>query len=598
MTSTRHPTLAHNLAVRASRHEKRVAVSFSAGDGVWSDLTYAGLWERASAVAEVLRTARRDGQEHQFVLIVLPNGLDYVTSFYGCLIAGAVAVPFYPPTTMTSRAERAFGERLAQIISDCSPAAMILPGKLMPQVRARLGERLLDTQLFAAELLPSRPAEARATGEIDARPDDLALLQYTSGSTTRPKGVMVSHANLVHNVAGLAAGLGSSEGESFTTWLPLFHDMGLIGAVCHPLAAGMSVQLTTPAAFVRRPLLWLETISRFRSSLTFAPNFAYDMCVRWVSAEQREALDLSCLRHTLNAAEPVRVATIEAFIKAYAPHGYNPGAMMPAYGMAENTLAVSIFDRQRKPVLLEVSSEKLGRDRIAAPPHDEASNVLVGCGRDFASDIETVIVDPQRRTPLAAGRVGEIWVTGPSVAQGYWADPQASEQSFAAELPDDGRRFLRTGDLGLKVDGVLYIVGRIRDVIIQHGANHYPQDMEYTAERAHPAVQPSGVVLFAVPGSDDDRVVLLCELGRYGAKVDADGVLHAVRRAVAEEHGLQLSAAAVIRKGQIPKTTSGKVRRRAAAERWLADGFDIVAEWPKAGPRPIRAEEPIATFAS
>jgi acyl-CoA synthetase (AMP-forming)/AMP-acid ligase II len=584
-----HPTLVHNLAARAARHPDRDAVAFTHGNGDWSPLTYAALWTRASAVAELVRAARRRADGPQFTLIVLPNGLDYVTSFYGSLIAGAVAVPFFPPTTMTSRAAVAFGRRMAQIMRDCEPSLIILPGQLIEQVAHGLGDMLARTTLVAAEQLPVTPSAPTAPV---ARPDDLALLQYTSGSTTTPKGVMVSHGNLTHNVTGLADRLGSTDGESLTTWLPLFHDMGLIGAVCHPLAAGMSVRMMAPATFVRQPFLWLDTITRFRSTITFAPNFAYDMCVRWVSEEQRETLDLSCLRHAVNAAEPVRAATIDAFAKAYQRHGYEPGAMMPAYGMAENTLAVSVFDRQQEPVMLEVSAERLGRDGVVVAARDEPTTVLVGCGRDFTADSETVIVDPERLEPAADGTVGEIWVTSPSVAQGYWGQPEASAEAFAAELPHDGRRFLRTGDLGTKVDGVVYIVGRIRDIIIQHGVNHYPQDVEHTAERAHPAVKPGGVAVFVVPGEDDDCVVLVCELASYGPAVDMQAVLTAVRRAVAEEHGLQLSAAALVRKGQIPKTTSGKVKRHASAERWQTGGFNAVREWPaSAAPRSGTAPE-------
>jgi acyl-CoA synthetase (AMP-forming)/AMP-acid ligase II len=579
----RCPTLAHNLTARAERHGDRDAVSFTGGDGVWTTLTYRQLWQRAAAVAGLLRTARRRAGEPQFVVIVLPNGLDYVASFYGCLLAGAVGVPFFPPAILSARAARAFGQRIVQIARDCRPSVVILPRELIDQVRSVLDETGTgEAMLVAVEDLPTAADTDPGPLRIDARPDDLGLLQYTSGSTTTPKGVMVSHANLVHNVNGLAANLDSAEGESVTSWLPLFHDMGLIGKVLHPLSAGMTVHLTTPVAFVRRPLLWLDTISRSRSIMTMAPNFAYDLCVRWITEEQRESLDLSCLRHAVNAAEPVRLSTIEAFTKAYERHGFRPGAMRPAYGMAENTLCISIFDRLRDPVLREVSVERLRRDGVAVPARDEPATVLVGCGVDFTPDSETVIVDPQRLRACPDGTVGEIWVTGTSVAQGYWGLPELSEQTFAAELAGDGRRFLRTGDLGVKMGDELFIVGRIKDVIIQQGVNHYPQDVEYTAEQAHPAVQPSGTAVFTVRAGDDgERVVLVCELARYG-EADPAAVLAAVRTAVTEEHGLELDTVALVRKGQIPKTTSGKIRRRASAQRWLDGEFETVAAWPAA----------------
>jgi acyl-CoA synthetase (AMP-forming)/AMP-acid ligase II len=310
-----------------------------------------------------------------------------------------------------------------------------------------------------------------------------------------------------------------------------------------------------------------------------APNFAYDMSVRWITEEQRQTLDLSSLRHMVMGAEPVRPTTIEAFVKAYERCGLDPAAISPGYGMAEHTLCVTVKSGRQEPVLREVSAARL-REGVAVPAHDEPATVIVGCGTDVAPDIETVIVDPERLTPLPEGHVGEIWSTGPSVAMGYWRMPEASAQTFAAELPRDGRQFLRTGDLGLKIDGVLYVVGRIKDVIIQHGANHYPQDLEYTAEQAHPDIQPAGTAAFIVPRPDSDGVVLVCELRRYGQRVDLAAVLEVVRCAVIEEHGLELTAVAIVRKGQIPKTTSGKVRRRETARRWEAGELEIVARWP------------------
>lgn len=572
-------TLIHRLADRAQAHGEQVAVSFTAGDNAWSSVTYAELASRAMAIGERLRSHRRPGEQPQFVLIALPNGIDYVASFYGCLAAGAVAVTFYPPALMTSRAAVAFTHRLEQIMQDCRPSVLVLPGDLVERVRDDLGEAALrGVTLIAAEDLPQ--AGGPDLGNMAARPNDLALLQYTSGSTSVPKGVMVHHANLAHNVTGIAKSLGCRQGEQATTWLPLFHDMGLIGMLCQPLWAGMTVNLLTPPAFVRRPYLWLDTMSRTRSVITMAPNFAYDLCVRRITDAQRETLDLSHVRHAVNAAEPVRPTTIEAFTKTFERHGFNPHAMMPAYGMAENTLAVTVSQHQHDPVLREVDAGHLRLQGVVRPAHDAPATVLVGCGPDFTTDSETVIVDPTTATACPDGTVGEIWITGPSVAQGYWGKAQESAETFAAELPDDGRRFLRTGDLGVKIDEVMYIVGRVKDTIIRHGVNHYPQDLEYTAEQADPAVHPGGSVALATPHEDGELVVLVCELAQYGRDLNAPAVITAVRRAVVEEHGLQVDVISLVRKGQVPKTTSGKVRRRASAERWLAGEFDTVATWP------------------
>jgi acyl-CoA synthetase (AMP-forming)/AMP-acid ligase II len=271
----------------------------------------------------------------------------------------------------------------------------------------------------------------------------------------------------------------------------------------------------------------------------------------------------------------VRPTTIEAFVKAYERYGFRPDALRPAYGLAEATLCVTASGHHGS-VLLEVSTARLRNDGVAVPADREPTTVLSGCGGEVA-DTATVIVDPDQLVVCPDGTVGEIWATGPGVAAGYWNRPDLSEQTFAAELADDGRTFLRTGDLGVKVDGVLYVVGRAKDLIIQHGVNHYPQDLEFTAETAHPAVRPGGAVAFAVPDDDGESVVVLCELSSYSDPTAFPAIVGAVRTAIAEEHGVELGAVALVRKGQIPKTTSGKMRRRASADRWLADGFDTMA---------------------
>jgi acyl-CoA synthetase (AMP-forming)/AMP-acid ligase II/acyl carrier protein len=563
-------TLAHGLAARAERHGGRHAVSFTTGDGRWSPLTYAELWRRSVAAAGMLHRMRR-GSGPQFVLIALPNGPEYVVAFYACLIAGAVAVPFLPPST------GAFRNRLTRVVRDCRPSVIILPAAAVEDIRAALPA---DTVPVAAEDLPR---SAAGPDRIDARPGDLALLQYTSGSTTAPKGVMVSHANLVHNATSMVRAMGSAEDTSAAIWLPLFHDLGLIAGLVQATWAGMSTYLTTPAAFIRHPLLWLDMISQTRSRLTLAPNFAYDLCVRWVTEEQRATLDLSSLRCAINAAEPVRLTTIESFAKAFQRCGYDPAAMTPAYGMAENTVAISISDWRREPTLVEVSTARLRGDGVAVPPRAEPATVLVSCGPDIAADTETVIVDPNRCTPCPDGTVGEIWTTGPSVAQGYLGQAQASADTFAAGLDRDGRCFLRTGDLGVRLDGDIYVVGRVKDVIIQYGVNHYPQDIEYTAEKAHPWVRPGGAAAFAV--GDGSGAVVVCEPARYGPPADLASVVRAVRDAVVEDHGIEVAGVALVRKGQVPRTTSGKVRRRACAQRWVAGQFEVLAAWP-----PVRTD--------
>lgn len=577
---THWATLAHDILGRADRHGDRIAVTFTAGDARTEEMTYAQLAGRASALAAMLRTLRGNHQGPQFVLIMLPNGLEYVTAFYGCLIGGAVAVPFYPPGVLNARTAAAFRERFGQLMADCHPAAVVLPAVLVAHVQGELDALGLsgEVTLLAAEDLP----DGQTLAEVHARPCDLALLQYTSGSTARPKGVMVSHDNLAFNARALNEKLMVEEGEAIATWLPLFHDMGLIGTLAQSLMGGMSVHMTTPGAFVRRPRLWLEMATRSRSTLLIAPNFAYDLCVRDIPAAERAGLDLSGVRFAVNAAEPVRPRTLRAFTEAFGPYGFEPTAFYPAYGMAEATLVVSAPGERRAPYLFDVSTDRLRAGVAVAPVPGESTTTLVGCGSDIGGGSEVVIVDPEAQIPCPDGTVGEIWTTGPSVAEGYWGLPELSAYELDAQLPCDGRRFLRTGDLGVMIDGELFVTGRIKDMIIHRGVNHYPQDLELTAEESHPAVRPGGTAVFTVPGSEsgDELVVLLCELNRYGGESDAfSDILRAVRLAVAERHGVDVPIAAIVRKGQIPKTTSGKVRRRLSAQRWLDHDFATVAVW-------------------
>ncbi len=572
-------TLAHDMLDRADRHGDRVAVSFTAGGGNAEDMTYAQLAGRASALAAMRRTLRGNHQGPQFVLIMLPNGNEYVTAFYGCLVSGAVAVPFYPPSSLNARTAAAFSERFVQVMADCHPSVVVLPAALVGHVEGELATLGLSgtTTLLAAEDLP----EGQASAAIHARPCDLAVLQYTSGSTARPKGVMVSHDNLAFNCRALNEKLLVDEGESVVTWLPLFHDMGLVGTLAQSLMAGMTVHMTTPGAFVRRPRLWLDMATRSRATLLIAPNFAYDLCVRDIPEAERAGLDLRSVRFAVNAAEPVRPRTLRAFTEAFRPYGFDPTAFAPAYGMAEATLAVSAPGRRRAPCLFEVSTDRLRAGEAVAPAPGESTTTLVGCGSDIGGGSEVVIVDPDAQAPCPDGTVGEIWTTGPSVAEGYWGLPELSAYELDAQLPCDGRRFLRTGDLGVMIDGELFVTGRIKDVIIHRGVNHYPQDLELTAEESHPAVRPGGTAVFTVPGTEtgDEHVVVLCELNRYGETEAFSEILRAVRLAVAERHGVDVSVAAIVRKGQIPKTTSGKVRPRLSAQRWQDQDFATVAVW-------------------
>ncbi|WP_167546318.1 fatty acyl-AMP ligase [Streptomyces zinciresistens] len=580
-TPTEHLTLGHALASHAERLSATTALVYGRPDGGQDRRSYAELYAQAAAIGAALHDLPARTHDRPFVLIALPDGVDYVASFFGSVLADTVAVTFHPPLMSTTRAGRAWDHRLEQILRDCEPSAVITTPELHTRVRAVAGAAALAPLVLAPEDV-GWDAGAEA-GPVRTRPHHLALLQYTSGSTSSPKGAMVSHANLAHNIAHIRRNLSTGPGQSAAGWLPLFHDMGLIGMVCHPLTAGMSLHMSTPTGFLRNPLGWLRTLSETRSTFTIAPDFGYATAVHKVPEERRAGLDLSGLRHALNGAEPVRRRTVTAFTEAYAPHGFHPHALMPVYGLAEATLVVTCLDRQAPPALHEADRRTLGG---AAPRSGDfragtARTELVGCGSAIAPDTEVAVVDPRTSRRLPAGEIGEIWISGPGVAGGYWGREQASRETFGATVDEPGspaRRFLRTGDLGIWHEGQLRVAGRIKDVIIHRGTNHHPQDLEATAEGCHPQV--ARAVAFAVRDEDDqdEQVVLACELHAYGGS-DHAGVLTALRTAVLEEHGIAPAAVAVVQTGAVPRTTSGKLRRAEAAQRWSAGEFRTVALW-------------------
>lgn len=592
-TTTEHLTLGHALASHAEQLSSTTALVYGRPDGAQDRRTYAELYAQATAVGAVLHELPSRTHDRPFVLIALPDGIDYVASFFGCLLADTVAVTFHPPLMSTMRAGKAWDHRLEQILRDCEPSAVITTPELHSRVRAVADATRSAPLVIAPDEIPW-DADGEA-GPVRTRPRQLALLQYTSGSTSNPKGAMVSNANLAHNIAHIRRNLGTGPGQSAAGWLPLFHDMGLIGMVCHPLTAGMSLHMSTPTGFLRNPLGWLRTLSETRSSFTIAPDFGYATAVQKVREEHREGLDLSGLRHALNGAEPVRRRTVTAFAEAYGPYGFNPDALMPVYGLAEATLVVTCLDRQAPPKFGEVDRKTLGRAYGDAQdaPTETLRTELVGCGSSIAPDIEVAVVDPETSRRRPDGEVGEIWISGPSVAAGYWGHEKATRETFRATVDEpafQGRTFLRTGDLGVWHEGQLCIAGRIKDVIIHRGTNHHPQDLEATAEGCHELV--ARAVAFATRAEEDkdEQVVLACELLTYGPRADHTEVLASVRGAVLEEHGIAPAAVAVVRSGAVPRTTSGKLRRAEAAQRWSADQFKPVAVWhrgetSKGGPR-------------
>jgi amino acid adenylation domain-containing protein len=568
-------SLVEVLRHRAASAPDRLGYRFLAdGEAEEAALTYAELDRRVRALAVLLQEIGAAGER---VLLLYPASLDYVVAFYGCLLAGAVAVPAYPPR----------------------------PNRPMPRIRAIVADAqarfaLTTTQVFATlerriEDLPDLKALTwRTTDDLDQGRADvwrdpgagrgtLAFLQYTSGSTALPKGVMVTHGNLLHNETLIEAACGHSSETPCVSWLPLYHDLGLIGNMIQSLYVGAPCTLMSPVSFLQSPIRWLRAVSNYGGHTSGGPNFAYELCVAKTTPEQREGLDLSSWRVAFNGAEPVRQETLELFARAFAPHGFRREALFPCYGLAETTLIVSGPAKDAPHVHLPFRAEELTRNRaVEAAPDEEGAREMVGCGR-ILGDQEVRIVDAETLSACPAGQVGEIWVAGPSVARGYWNRPEESEHTFGARTADGSGPFLRTGDLGFLWKDELYITGRLKDLIIIRGSNHYPQDLELTVERAHPALRPGGGAAFSVEVSGEERLVVVQEIQREHRRADIGEIAAAVRRAVAEEHEVQLWALALIRPGSLPKTTSGKIQRRQSRADFLAGDLALIGEWREGG---------------
>ncbi len=537
------------------------------------NLTYAELDRRARAIAARLQDMGFGGQR---VLLVYPPGLDFTAAFFGCLYAGCVAVPTFPPH------RHRLLERFQTVVADAGATVALSNAAGVAQFQTTMngiqnGQAAALTQLLwlATDEIPDAMAEGWLEPAI--APDTLALLQYTSGSTSRPKGVMISHANLMANIGAAHQAFGVQAEDNSVFWLPMYHDMGLIGGVLVPVFNGTTNISISPATFLQSPITWLAAISKFRANISGGPNFAYDLCIRKITEEQRSTLDLSSWALAFVGAEPINPGTLERFAAAFAPCGFKSSAFYPCYGLAEATLIVSGAKRGSGAIVETFHDKALTENRVESLP-DKAlpGRRLVSCGLPVG-DLRVVIVDPHTNAEVDSGRVGEIWVAGTSVGQGYWQKPGQTRRSFEAGLSDNSEgSFLRTGDLGFFHEGQLYVTGRLDDLIIVRGLNRYPQDIEATARGSHPLLE-SGYGAAFVTNDGPPRLVLVQEAVRNGEK-DLTPVLDAIQRAVIEDQGLALDEILLVRCGTIPKTSSGKVQRNACRTAFLADELKVLAE--------------------
>jgi len=563
------------LQFRARSNPYREAFTFLHQDEE-TTITFAELDHRARAVAAAIAEHAQPGDR---ALLIYPPGLEFIIGFFGCVYAGVLAVPAgYPnPRRPTSR--------LNAIVEDCGAAvALSTAGSitaLHASRRARFPQRL---RWIATDRLDLRRKDSPQLSGF--APPELAFLQYSSGSTSDPKGVLVSHRNLLHNLEmmlqaqGFAPDRDRDPARSSVFWLPPYHDAGLIGGILLPLYEGGHGILFPPTAFLQRPIRWLEVISRRRAAVSLAPNFAYELCARRAPADLPGELDLSAWELAACGAEPIRAETLDRFAATFASAGFRADSFYPCYGLAEATLFATAGRHPARPAVKTVRRSALANHRVEyAGDGGSGAQRFVGCGHAWC-DQEVLIVDPQTRRRCPADHVGEIWIRGPSVAGGYWNRSEVSEQTFGARLADSGEsRFLRTGDLGFISDDNLYITGRLKNVIIVRGANHYPEDIERTAGAAHRALRFDGGAAFSVPVEDQENVVVVHEVDRRTGSGDLPEVIRNLRRLVSEEHELELYAIVLIRQGGLPRTTSGKVRRDHCRQLYRSGELPVLAEW-------------------
>lgn len=557
------------LAYWADIQPQDVAYRFTDGEEEEWSLTYEQFNAKVAAVAARLTQLKMRGER---ALLLYPQGLDFLIGYYGCLAAGAVAVPAYPPRRNRNMAR-------IQAISDDAQAKVALTLHEVSERSADLldeAPRLKSLTWIATDQIGDDEGKAWKPRKIS--PSDLAMLQYTSGSTGTPKGVMLTHANLMHNCQIICWGFEPTRDSSGLSWLPTYHDMGLVGGALKAMFYGRPATIMSPMAFLQKPVRWLRAISKYRVSISGGPNFAYDLCTQKITDDQLDGVDLSCWKVAFNGAEPVRAETLEKFTQRFSPFGFKHTSHYACYGMAETTLIVTGSYSGRGPVIRSFDSKGLD-NRQVIPVQDDASGsrALVGCGR-VLPDEQVAIVNPETHERLAADQIGEIWVNSPSVTQGYWNKPEATAGACNFRLASGEGPFLRTGDFGFFFEDQLYVTGRLKDLIIVRGVNRYPQDIEMTVEKASPKIQPSAVGAFAVDLHGRERLIIVAEVERT-RRDDWSDVIAAVRRDVTSEHELPPDAVILVRFGSIPKTSSGKIQRHACRDEFLADTLQIISQW-------------------
>lgn len=554
------------LQKHAENQPQKLAYRFlTDGEEEEVDFTYEQLDQRARSIGALLQAYTKAGDR---VLLLLPAGLDFIAAFFACIYAKVIAIPVPPPhparlgkTLITS----------LRIASDAKPTVALISTSLFKAIEAKNDSK---DQFKKIKLLVVDRNEMRDWTDKWQKPEidekDIAFLQYTSGSTSTPKGVMVSHGNLLHNMGVIEKSFGQTSKSETVIWLPPYHDMGLIGGILQPLYTGNTVSLIPHLLFLQRPIRWLKAISRFKATTSGGPNFAYDLCVRKIKPEQRDQLDLSHWEVAFNGAEPIIHKTLDQFADYFAPCGFRREAFSPCYGLAEATLMVVGGPKDQALVRKNLLKSGLAENKaIFTSEESSESKVVIGSGKNIGGQ-DIRIVDVENLSPCIPGQIGEIWLKGPSVASAYWNKPKATAATFGAYLSESEEGpFLRTGDFGFIHEGELFVTGRLKNLIIIDGKNHYSHDLERTVQRSHPAIRPTGCAVFSIEDSGRERVIVIAEVQHKGVSNRSE-VIRAIRKAVAENHELHVYDVKLCFPASIPRTTSGKIRHFLCKENYLS----------------------------
>jgi acyl-CoA synthetase (AMP-forming)/AMP-acid ligase II len=556
-------TLVDLLLFRATQSPNALVFRFLADGDRESDFrTYRDIDIKARAIAGQLRRYTRPGD---VAVLLFPPGLEFIDAFFGCLYAGVIAVPLYPPRMHRKDI------RVEAIFHDCGAKVAITTDAVHSAIYKHQVSNTSTMLTLSVERLIS------AGDPIDPYPaigDTVAYLQYTSGSTGRPRGVIATHSNAIANLRMSYSGFEWSPHEVMVSWLPHFHDMGMMGDTLNPIFAGFPCIKMPPRAFMQSPRRWLSAITRYRGTTIGGPNFAYDLCAREIAEEDKLGLDLRTLTQAYCGSEPIRLQTIRSFSNAFAQCGLSPRAFRPCYGLAETTLAASVGRRMTPAKVEYMSTQLIGMGSSETYSQDgEDAHPIVSCGQPLPES-RVIVVDPANGRQLDDRMIGEIWISGPHVSPGYLKHTEDTPKIFLAFTTSGDGPFLRTGDLGFLCDGELFVTGRLKDLIIVRGRNVYPQDIEVIAEAAHPALRPGASAAFSLDSENGEMVVFVCEVNRCHRTAHIPEVAAAVRRAVAAEHDVHVHSVALLKPGAIPKTTSGKIRRHACRQAYLAEQLE------------------------